>query len=89
MCRSRSRRSVEAKVVKVPISEHFVIDLDAPTLPAFAHVDSDGRVLWSVWCSHCQQQHWHGPGEGHRIAHCQEPASLYDEKGYNLARADI
>jgi len=72
-------------VVKVPISEHFVIDLDAPTLAAHEHLDGDGRVLWGVWCRHCQQQHWHGPGEGHRIAHCQDPASPYATTGYNLA----
>jgi hypothetical protein len=36
-------------------------------------------------CPHCQRPHLHGPAEGHREAHCNNPASPYWRTGYNLA----
>ena len=38
---------------------------DPPVLPAIAV----GGV-WKVWCVHCRRWHIHGPGRGHRVAHC-------------------
>lgn len=73
---------------KVVISElpPFFLDLDAPMLAAEA-IEVDGRILWRVWCSHCADHHWHGPGEGHRISYCRRPGSPYAVSGYNLAEA--
>ena len=53
--------------MKVPISRHDVIDLDAPMLAA-VEVKSErtGAVRWKVWCGFCQAWHFHGAGEGHR-----------------------
>jgi len=28
--------------------------------------------------------HWHGPLEGHRIAHCHDPAPPHEVRGYNI-----
>lgn len=36
-------------------------------------------------CKHCRAWHFHGPAEGHREAHCNEPTSTYVATGYNLA----
>ncbi len=65
----------------------YYLNLDAPTLPAHEHTDATGRTLWRVWCRHCATWHQHGPGEGHREAHCHDPASPYERNGYNLAYA--
>ena len=46
------------------------------------------RELWAVWCDHCDDWHWHGPLEGHRIAHCHDPASPYEARGYNIQLVD-
>ena len=51
--------------MKVPIDDHSVINLDAPTLPVY-EATTDGSVYWFVWCEHCQVWHRHGPREGHR-----------------------
>ena len=74
--------------MKIVISDTppYFLDLDAPTLPAHEHTDDDSQVMWGVWCRHCDQWHWHGPGEGHRLAHCQK-ATPYQPAGYNLADA--
>ncbi len=74
--------------MKVPISDHAHIDLSAPVLTA-EPVEVDGVTKYRVWCKHCEIWHFHGPMEGHRIAHCTDPASPYWKTGYNLARADI
>lgn len=72
--------------MRVPIDSHAFIDLDAPTLPAY-EVRCHGAARWLAWCKHCNKWHQHGPGEGHRIAHCEMVTSLYQAGGYNLAFA--
>jgi hypothetical protein len=72
--------------VKVPISDYAVVDLDAPVLLAYERV-VDGATNWVVWCSCSQTWYSHGPAEGHREAHCLDPASPYWRTGYNLAFA--
>ncbi len=52
-------------------------------------VEVDGVTKYSVWCKHCQVWHFHGPMEGHRIAHCTDRASPYWKTGYNLALAHV
>ena len=45
---------------------------DARTAPQCREItDKLGRTLWRVWCEHCGKHHYHGPGFGHREAHCQ------------------
>ena len=61
------------------------LNLDAPTLPAEPVTDDDGVVVWRVWCKHCRDWHYHGPGDGHREAHCRDQSSPYRSNGYNLA----
>ena len=72
--------------MKVPISDCALIDLDAPTLPAY-EVRIKGGVYWVVWCKHCRKWHRHGAAEGHREAHCEDRHSPYWKTGYNLAYA--
>ncbi len=48
--------------------------------------------LWRGWREaehhkHCNVWRRHGPAEGHREAHCNDPASPYRRSGYNLAYA--
>jgi hypothetical protein len=69
--------------MKVPISDFALIDLNAPTVAAYA-VPHETGVAWGVWCKFCQAWHYHGIGEGHREAHCQ-PTTPYSETGYNLS----
>ena len=59
-------------------------DPSCPTLNARRVIDGLGRELCAVWCDHCDDWHWHGPLEGHRIAHCHNPASPYEARGYNI-----
>ncbi len=57
----------------------------APILRAERYAP-DGALR--VWCVHCQRWHYHGKGEGHRIAHCRHhggnPESPYLQTGYIL-----
>src|SRR5687768_14357514 len=73
------------KIVVSDLPPYF-LDLDAPTLGAEA-VSVAGVTRWRVWCRHCQAWHLHGPGEGHRIAHCEKPGSPYAANGYNIVLA--
>ena len=66
---------------------------DAPVLPrpgrptlAAKEVEEDGVKVWLVWCKYCRRWHAHGPGKGHRVAHCK-PRTPYTATGYNLALA--
>lgn len=72
--------------MKIAISSHALLDLDAPTLPAY-ETTIDGAVRWAVWCRHYSTWHHHGAAEGHREAHCKSPESPYWKTGYNLALA--
>ena len=72
--------------MKVPISEHALIDLDATVLPAY-EASINGSVRWVVWCKHCGKYHRHGAVEGHREAHCNDSTGPYWKTGYNLAYA--
>ncbi len=72
--------------MKVSIDQYAVIDLDAPVLPAYEVVAKSVR-RWPVWCKHCREWHRHGPGAGHREAHCSDSSSPYWRLGYNLAYA--
>lgn len=64
--------------------------MTAPTLEG--HVTADG-VHVRVWCQHCVAWHAHGhggakaplgAGDGHRVAHCHNPASPYKGTGYTI-----
>jgi len=69
--------------MKLPISEHALLDLNAPTLPAY-ELTRGASIRWVVWCKHCNWWHYHCRGDGHREAHCSE-ITPYRETGYNLA----
>lgn len=71
--------------MKIVISDFAVLDLDAPTVAAYA-IPHETGVAWGVWCKYCEVWHEHGIGEGHREAHCHEPTP-YVRTGYNLAFA--
>ena len=70
--------------MKVPIDDYACLDLDARTLPAYETI-INASTYWLVWCDHCRTYHRHGPAEGHREAHCNDPTSPYWKTGYNLA----
>ena len=59
--------------MKIVISEMppYFFDCDAPILHADEITDKLGRTLWRGWGEHCGKYHYHGPGFGHREAHCQ------------------
>ena len=73
---------------KIVISDHppYFLDLDAPTLGA-KEVEENGEKLWLVWCRYCVKWYAHGPGQGHRVAHCKQ-MTPYTATGYNLALSD-
>ena len=52
-----------------------------PVLEAYDRHDGCG---YAVWCRHCKVWHYHGHGEGHRVAHCHDPESPYHRPGYTL-----
>jgi hypothetical protein len=72
--------------MKIVINEYppYFLNLDAPNVGAAA-VRVNGYEQWRFWCSHCLDWHYHGPGEGHRLAHCWVSTSPYLMTGYNLA----
>jgi len=67
---------------KVPTTD-ALIDLDAPTVPAYEWKRYHSFVFL---CEHCLEWHQHAAVEGHRNAHCSNPASPYLANGYNLVR---
>ena len=36
------------------------------------------------YCDHCKRFHYHGRGNGHRVAHCHDPKGPYAGTGYIL-----
>jgi hypothetical protein len=71
--------------MKVPLPNDLPLDLDAPTLSAYAR-NMNGIKRLVVWCKYCQVWHSHGQEEGHREARCSEETP-YMTTGYNLALA--
>ena len=57
------------------------MNTEIPVLDAYR--DRDGLGL-SVWCKHCRRWHGHSLGDGHRVAHCHDRSSPYDDTGYIL-----
>jgi hypothetical protein len=55
--------------MKIVVSEttSFVIDLDAPVLPAEPML-IDGVEQWRAWCRHCDKWHMHGSVTGRNSA---------------------
>ena len=39
-------------------------------------------------CKYCRKIHRHGRGEGHRVAHCHNEKSGYEQTGYVLKLSD-
>ena len=72
---------------KVPIDQYAAIDLDATPIGAYAQRFKNGVRRYVFFCPHCDAMHRHGAAEGHREAHCTNPASPYLVTGYNLAYA--
>lgn len=55
---------------------------DMPVLIAFKTPDKN---QFAVWCPYCRKWHYHGLGEGHRIAHCNSGSkSPFEKTGYIL-----
>ena len=52
---------------------------ESTLLPAF-----DTGHQFVVWCDHCRRWHCHSREDGHRVAHCADRQSPYDETGYSL-----
>lgn len=50
-----------------------------------AEVCGDG-VQCRGWCDFCSRWHYHGNGDGHRVAHCTTVNSPYRKTGYILFR---
>jgi hypothetical protein len=63
-----------------------VITAPKPQLPAYPR--DDGLTGLRVWCTWCDRWHYHGPGYGHRAAHCYRRGSPYRDTGYVLTRPD-
>ena len=71
--------------MKILISDFALLDLEAPTVAAYA-IPHETGVAWGVWCKYCEKWHEHGIGEGHREANCNGDTP-YVRTGYNLAFA--
>jgi hypothetical protein len=56
--------------------------MEEETPPVLAAYRRDGDDY--VWCEYCFVWHMHGPGHGHRVAHCRDPRSPYKRAGYIL-----
>ena len=79
-------RLVHWPTMKVPVDKYTCLDLNAPILPAYQdRSKKTGAIRWRVWCRFCGRWHYHGPGEGHRVAHCNGETP-YSVSGYNLVR---
>jgi hypothetical protein len=59
---------------------------EPPTFAAFRTADG---IQLAFWCDWCERLHYHGAcgpewgeGNGHRGAHCIDPASPYRRTGY-------
>lgn len=37
------------------------------------------ETQWTIRCPYCDAKHFHGPGEGHRVSHCNG-----HNAGYNI-----
>lgn len=42
----------------------------------------DGVEGQMFWCPFCKKYHYHGEGDGHRTAHCDNPNSPWLDTGY-------
>lgn len=48
------------------------------------HAELHGELQVRFYCPHCRQFHYHGRGDGHRVAHCRATHSPYLKTGYIL-----
>lgn len=55
----------------------------APELPAY-RITAGSQARLIVFCEACRDYHFHGNGDGHRVAHCHISSSPYRQTGYVL-----
>jgi hypothetical protein len=55
--------------------------MEYPTIEA---VKSKLGHQLEFYCTYCRKWHFHGRGDGHRVAHCFKPDSPYKRHGYVL-----
>jgi len=63
-----------------------VTELEAPILDAYLSCP-EGHL--AVWCIYCRCWHYHGAGDGHRVAHCDRDDSPYQKTGYTLRQTGL
>lgn len=56
--------------------------------PVLAAFERNGEGMLTAWCPYCEKWHYHGEGEGHRIAHCDD-GSPFQTTGYILKKVKI
>ena len=54
-----------------------------PIIQAYLH---NNRAVF--WCEYCKTYHYHGPMDGHRVAHCISEDSPFNRTGYILKIED-
>ena len=52
-------------------------------IPVLRAIPYTPEGFLKVWCPDCETWHFHGKGEGHRVAHCREKTSM-KRTGYIL-----
>ena len=58
---------------------------DLPRVPAYPRDKHLGQSTGlKMWCCWCDTWHYHGDGYGHRVAHCYDKNSPYNDTGYWL-----
>ena len=70
----------EASMTKEDANHVFGVP---PTIEVF---EKNGQ--WVFYCPHCDKEHFHAPGEGHRMAHCMDLDSPFFDVGYYLVLKD-
>jgi hypothetical protein len=62
-----------------------------PSVPVKRVQRGDGGVTtWVIDCPHCGEEHTHGAGAGHRVAHCLGGRGYYlTRRGWPFPAAEI
>lgn len=86
--RHRSTGSSPLLITRASVADYLRSISGEPVKKSNAAPDVEctetGNGTLVFWCTHCERNHAHGLGYGHRVAHCTKPDSPYKLSGYNL-----
>ena len=80
--KTQLKKMIDEENQEKSINDITYVDVDGEKYPLMLCEEHKGS--WRFYCPFCLRFHYHGHGEGHRLAHCHTVNSPFNKSGYFL-----